>query len=220
LDVDLLECLPRFQERRPGLDGAELGQFLGPGIPLDDTGADSLGGQEPPVELLHAAEELAYPFVELGLRNVFVGLGDPDPLADLEEVRDGLKHGDVCERGVLIQHVRGDRPRGDSKDRAAAGSKDPTQRVTEVQIHGVPDDLREEVGPCCARRMTLALDVQGGELHELVVGENPLPWRRRVSGGSLPARGRPAWPGSGRPAAAPIRGGSQDRRDERRSGSL
>src|SRR5215213_558794 len=72
LHVDLLESLPRLQERRPGLDGAKLGKLLRPGIPLDDAGADPLGGQESPVELLHAAEKLARPLFELGLGNMLV----------------------------------------------------------------------------------------------------------------------------------------------------
>src|SRR5260370_41851085 len=86
-----------------------------------------------------------------------------------------MEYGDVGEGGVLVIHVHGDRVCGESEDRASPGANNRTQRVTEVQIHGVPDDLREEVGPGCARRMTLALDVQGGELQELVISENALP---------------------------------------------
>ena len=121
------------------------------------------------------AEELPRPFIKLGLGDPLVGLGDPDPLADLEKVGDGLEHDDVGERGVLIQDVHGLGLRGDPQDRASPRGDDRPQRVRKVQKYAIADNLGEEVGPGRARRMALALDVQGREPNELVVGEDPLP---------------------------------------------
>ena len=149
--------------------------FSRPAITLKGTGADFLGGQQSPVKLIHAAEQFAPPLVELGLAELLVRLGEPDLFLNLEEVP--LLAG--------AQYDAGERRRSDSRrlpPLSAGGIPRRSARVvrtvpngSESGEHGIADNLGEEVGPGRARRVPFALDVEGGEFHKLVVGDDSPP---------------------------------------------
>ena len=58
--------------------------------------ADAPRGQQAPVELLGASQDRLRRFVQLGLGDLLVGLGDLDALADLEQGRERLAGCRAC----------------------------------------------------------------------------------------------------------------------------
>ncbi len=178
-----MQSLLRLDDRDPHLDGRlDLGHRLGALEANCRARPQTLRGQDSQVELFDAVDQRTGALLHVGVRNLFVGARDLDPLADLEQRRQRLHHRDRAQRGILVndRDILGDgrqghrfHPQGPRKG-PAAERQHISKVVIEMKVDEAADNLREVIGPHRPGGELLAADIFGGQAQQLAVGEHPL----------------------------------------------